>query len=136
MTTYRVFSNSNLLTQVSSLVFDDYGYLYASNFNVYGNGTIIKIDKNGNGTLLTDLGNIYHISCITYYNNYLYASAFPFCEYYIGNGYVYKVDINNGTYTICYTSPHFVCPTGLVFYNSFLYVLFYMWGRLIQRRLL
>jgi DNA-binding beta-propeller fold protein YncE len=67
-----VFCNSNLLTQVSSLVFDDDGILYASNYG-NPNGSIIKIDKNGNGTLLTNLGN-QNIACIAYYNNYLYVS--------------------------------------------------------------
>lgn len=51
----RVFCNSNLLTQVSSLVFDNSGILYASNFGNTG-GSIIKIDKNGNGTSLTNFG--------------------------------------------------------------------------------
>jgi hypothetical protein len=110
-----VYCNSNLLTQVSSLVFDDNGILYASNF---GNGAgIIKIDINGNGTLLTDLGSSNnYISCLVYYNNYLYVSVFA------NTGKFYKVDINNGTYSVLTTiTGTNVCGAGMIYYQNFLY---------------
>jgi hypothetical protein len=119
-----VFCSSNLLTQVSSLVFDVNGILYASNFGNPNNyGSIIKIDKNGIGTLLTYLGNQPNnfISCLAYYNNYLYVSVFA------STGYIYKVDITNGSYSIFSTiSGSQICTSGIVYYQNFLYVVAFL----------
>jgi len=118
-----IFCKSSLLREVSSLVFDDNGILYASNFgqpNYYGN--IIKIDKNGNATELTNLGAKQNnfISCIAYYNNYLYVCSYD------STGNIYKVNINDGTYSIFSTisglSGLKLNQTHIVYYQSFLYV--------------
>jgi len=110
-----VFCNSNLLTQISSLCFDDNGFLYASNF---GNGGIVKIDQSGNATLLTDLGtSSNYISCITHYDDYLYVSVFA------GTGNIYKVSVSDGSYSILTTIPGIDISTiGIVYYQNHVYV--------------
>jgi len=111
---------SNLLTQVSSLCFDPFDNLYATNFGPTGN--IIKIDKSGNGTVLTNFGTPLNGTCVIYYNNYLYATT----EGSTGNS-VYKVNPVTGSYSIfsTITNGGATSSYGLTYYQSFLYVVSY-----------
>ena len=115
--TETTFCDSNLLTQVSSICFDDVGYLYAGNFGPSPpTGNIIKIDNTGTGTLFASL-NIY-INNIVYYNNYLYVSTH--------SNNIYKVSIFDGTFVIFSTLPQLVSPLelivmGLCYHNNYLY---------------
>jgi len=57
------------------------------------------------------------MSCLAYYNNYLYVTtAFE-------KGNIYKININDGSYTIFSTiSGNLILTTGIVYYQNFLYV--------------
>lgn len=110
-----IFCSSNLLTQVSSLVCDDDGNVYASNFT--SNATnIIKIDTNGNATQLTS-SNIFDYEVnhtgMVYVNGYLYVTGY--------NRRVYKVNIVGGGVTTFVNLPS-DNTTGITYYNESLYV--------------
>lgn len=108
-----IFCSSGLLTQVSSLVCDDDGNVYASNFT--SNATnIIKIDTNGNATQLTanNNGNVNYVGMV-YVNGYIYVTGY--------NSNVYKVNIVGGEVTTFVTLPR-DSTTGITYYNGSLYV--------------
>lgn len=111
-----VYSNSSLLTQVSSLIFDNVGILYASN---YAPGTIIKIYTNGDGYTLTNLGSSFYISCITYYNFHLYAAVYSVLN---DTSYIYKVNITDGTSILFSNLGPGISTAGIVYFQYYLYV--------------
>ena len=111
-----VFCNSELLTQISSMCFDDNGNLYASNF---GGGGIIKIDSSGStSSLLTDLGTSdNYISGIVYNSGYLYASVFA------STGNIYQVDVSTGDFVILSTIlGNNISAIGITYYGGYIYV--------------
>lgn len=110
--TQTIFCNSNLLTQVSSLVFDDVGNLYATNFGA-PTSNILKIDTLGNAsTLVTaDSGNY---AGMVYVNEYLYVTGY--------NNEVYKVDITTGTLTVFCTLPQNGAARGITYFSGAFYV--------------
>ena len=74
------FCNSELLTQMSGLVFDDNNNLYACNFGT-PTSCIIKIDKHGNATQLTEQYTDRNFVSMVYLDNFLYVTGFNNCIY-------------------------------------------------------
>ena len=115
-----VFCNSNFLNSISSMVFDNSGYLYACNFNsLYPESNVIKIDTNGNAIILatgfpTPGFGYANVGCLCYLDGYIYATTF--------RTQIYKINAITGAYTIFSTLPN-DGTTGITYYNGYLYVL-------------
>jgi sugar lactone lactonase YvrE len=108
------FCSSNLLTLVSSLVFDsDTGNLYAANF---GNTTanIVKINSSGVASLLTQQYNDRNFSGMAYFNGFLYVTG--------DENYVYKVNAESGELTTFATLLNGSITAGITYWNNNLYV--------------
>ena len=106
-----VFCNSNLLTQVSNLLYVD-GYIYASNFGT-PTGSIVKIDLQGNATSLY-VSNGILFTGMTYYNNNLYLTD--------DNSHIYKIDTNGNNFTEWLDfSQTYNQGLGITYYDGYLY---------------
>lgn len=116
----KVFCNSNLLIQLSALVLDDYGYIYASNQVIYSDPTghnIIKIDNQGNANIFlsgsdSELG---WICDMVYVSGYIYIVN--------NTATILRVDISNANLTTFAILPDLAGGAfGITYYNGFLYV--------------
>ena len=117
--TELVFCNSSTLNSISSIVFDNNGYLYTSNSNtLYPHSNIIKIDPSGNAVILvsqlTSPGYNPSIAGLVYLNGYIYATS--------STPVVFKINSTTGAYTTFSTLPT-SGTTGITYYNGYLYVL-------------
>ena len=107
------FCDSQLLTQVSGLVYDKANNLYACNFGT-PTSNIIKIDSHGKATLLTEqyTGDRNFVSMV-YLDKFLYVTGFNNC--------VYKVDVHTGELTTFVTLPD-NGTNGIAHYDDAFYV--------------
>jgi sugar lactone lactonase YvrE len=109
----KTFCDSELLTQVSGMVHDEYNNLYACNFGS-PSACIIKIDPQGKATLLTEqYGSDRNFVTMVYLDKFLFVTGFNDC--------VYKVDVHTGKLTTFVTLPD-KGTNGLTFYKNAFYV--------------
>ena len=101
------------MTQISGLVFDDNNNLYACNFGT-PTSCIIKIDKHGNATQLTEQYTDRNFVSMVYLDNFLYVTGFNNC--------IYKVDTHSGNLTTFVTLPE-NGTNGLTYSNGAFYVI-------------
>ena len=136
MTTTTTFCSSNLLTQISGLVFDDDHNLYACNFGT-PTATIVQIDSHGVATSLIkhDLTNenqpttaddkkhgkkhttqtgSRNFASMVLLGKQLYVTGFNHC--------VYTLDVNSGNLKTLVTLPDFG-TNGMTYSNGALYVI-------------
>lgn len=107
------FCNSPLLTQISGLVYDEHQNLYACNFGT-PTASIVKIDKHGHATLLTEQYSDRNFVTMVYLDDFLYVTGFNNC--------VYKVDIHTGELTTFVTLPE-NGTNGLTYSDGAFYVI-------------
>jgi len=122
----------NGIYEFSYLVYGN-GYLYAaSSFNIGGIYKVTidyskSVTPESRITLLTNLGDPTnnHVTCIAYYNNYLYASVWNETSKTV----IYKVNVTTGSYTsfikINDSTTNSYQAKGIKIYNNFLYISFY-----------
>jgi sugar lactone lactonase YvrE len=113
LATQETFCDSALLTQISGLACDEHDNIYACNFGT-PSASIVKIDKHGNATLLTEpYGSDRNFVSMVYLDKFLYVTGFNNC--------VYKVDSDTGKLTTFTTLPD-VGTNGITFYDGAFYV--------------
>jgi len=107
-----IFCSSSLLTQVGCLLYVD-GSIYASNFGT-PTGSIVKIDLDGNATLIYKASAGIYFSTMVYVNGYFYITD--------DSSKIYKMDITGQNFTPLVTfNTTYNQGLGITYYDGFLY---------------
>jgi len=113
------FCVDNLLTDVSSLSFDNNGYLYAGNFGSGGSPNVIQITPDGQtATIFASFSFAFNenVLALYYLNNYLYVTT--------NNNNFDKIEISSGNISTdtSIDSSQTLYSRGFTYYNNNFYV--------------